>query len=133
MGLLASFLENRKSGYARANSANLEPSQEQNSRDSQLSQAHISKLEIATERKFAAFAEFAGAYRENRNCESAAILPLDARRANVERLRDEMARENERRREWWRRPVPDWPNRIEIRSAMTGEATVIPLRGRRGK
>ncbi len=44
-----------------------------------------------------------------------------------EELRQRMAAENERRRDWFREPVEGWPERIEIRSALTGETTVINL------
>ncbi len=65
---------------------------------------------------------------------SASLLPrpaaasLDDRRASVALLRDAMAAENERRRGWWREPVEGWrEGRLVIRSALTGEATVIEL------
>jgi hypothetical protein len=39
-----------------------------------------------------------------------------------------MAAENERRRNWWREPVEGWrEGRLVIRSALTGEATIIEL------
>ena len=58
---------------------------------------------------------------------------LEERRASVELLRDAMAEENERRRDWHKLPVEGWrEGRVAILSALTGEAYVIPLpkRGR---
>lgn len=46
---------------------------------------------------------------------------------SVAALRQRMAAENERRRDWWREPVEGWPERLEIRSAVTGEVIVIYL------
>lgn len=59
---------------------------------------------------------------------------LAGRRAEVERLLDDMAAENERRRDWHAKPVQGWRDgRLEIRSILTGESTVIrfPKGGRR--
>ena len=62
----------------------------------------------------------------------ASVASLEERRAAVERLLAGMARENEARRDWHTKPVPGWrEGRLEIRSAMTGEATIIDLRQRR--
>jgi hypothetical protein len=58
----------------------------------------------------------------------------DDARASVERLLDAMAAENERRRDWWRKPIEGWSEgRLTIRSIVTGESTVIrfPKGGRR--
>jgi len=53
---------------------------------------------------------------------------FEERRASVALLQDAMAAENERRRGWWREPVEGWrEGRLVIRSALTGEATVIEL------
>lgn len=53
---------------------------------------------------------------------------LEERWASVALLRDAMAAENERRRNWWREPVEGWrEGRLVIRSALTGEATIIEL------
>jgi hypothetical protein len=50
-------------------------------------------------------------------------------RASVDRLIADMAAETERRRDWHKQPLQDWrAGRLEIRSALTGEATIIWLR-----
>jgi hypothetical protein len=55
----------------------------------------------------------------------------ELRRAEVERLLDGMARENERRRDWWAQPDPEHGSgRITFRSAVTGEEVVVSLWGR---
>jgi hypothetical protein len=42
-----------------------------------------------------------------------------------------MAAENERRREWWTKPVEGWrEGRLIIRSVMTGKTNVIYLRSK---
>jgi hypothetical protein len=52
----------------------------------------------------------------------------------VERLLAAMAAENERRRDWYEKPVQDWRDgRLEIRSIMTGEHNVIYLATKRGR
>ena len=54
------------------------------------------------------------------------------RRANVERLLDAMAAENERRRDWHTQPVEGWrEGRLEWTNASTGEATIIRFPNRR--
>ena len=71
-----------------------------------------------------------------REAERDAILAAldEERRANVERLLDAMAAENERRRDWHAHPVEGWrESRLEWRSAETGEATVIHLSKWRGR
>jgi hypothetical protein len=138
MGLLASFLENRKSERPpanSANSANLKPRLDQNSQLSQLSQAAILKTEIPAGRKFAEFASFAALHPENQICQidgqappaaPAPVASLEERRASVKRLLDAMGAENERRGQWWAKPVEGWRDgRLELRSAVTGETTVI--------
>jgi len=53
---------------------------------------------------------------------------LDDRRASVALLLGAMAEENVRRRDWHKLPVEGWrEGRLVIRSALTGEATVIEL------
>ena len=51
--------------------------------------------------------------------------PLEERRASVEKLLDQMQAENERRQGWWRKTPDGWPHAITLRSALSGEATVI--------
>jgi hypothetical protein len=47
-------------------------------------------------------------------------------RASVDRLIADMAAENERRRDWHKQPLDDWrAGYIKIRSALTGETTII--------
>jgi len=48
-------------------------------------------------------------------------------RAEAEARLDEMQGENERPRDWWTRPPDGWPERITLRSALTGETTTIQL------
>jgi hypothetical protein len=56
---------------------------------------------------------------------SAAPSP-DAARASVNRLLADMARENERRRDWYAQPVDGWrEGRFTIRSVIDGSTTVI--------
>jgi hypothetical protein len=46
--------------------------------------------------------------------------------ASVDRLIADMAAENERRRDWHKQPLSDWrAGYIKIRSALTGETTII--------
>jgi hypothetical protein len=61
---------------------------------------------------------------------SAAPSPADARAA-VEKLLDEMAAENERRREWWKASPFDRDGNVTIRSILTGATDVILLPKRR--
>jgi hypothetical protein len=54
------------------------------------------------------------------------VASLEDRRAAVERMRDDMAREHEKRRDWHKQPVDGWrEGRLEIHSVVTGETTVI--------
>lgn len=65
----------------------------------------------------------AAGHVENRNCERGSS---ERARANVVRLLDAMAAENDRRRDWHTQPVDGWrEDRLELRSAETGEATII--------
>lgn len=50
---------------------------------------------------------------------------IEEARKSVDRLLDQMAHENDRRREWWRKPVEE--GRLTLRSALTGEVKVIEL------
>ena len=53
---------------------------------------------------------------------------------DVPRLLDAMAAENERRRDWHTQPVEGWrEGRLELRSAATGEATIIHFPNRRAR
>jgi hypothetical protein len=57
----------------------------------------------------------------------AAVVSLDDRRAAVRRLLDDMARENEARRDWFTQPLSDWrEGRLMIRG-IDGETTAIEL------
>ena len=52
--------------------------------------------------------------------------------ASVERLLAQMARENERRSDWWRHPPEGWTEgKLVLRSILTGESEVIGIRKRR--
>jgi hypothetical protein len=63
-----------------------------------------------------------------------APVSLAERRAAVERLRDAMQAENERRRDWDKQPVEGWrEGRLTIRSALTGEETTIHFEKPKGK
>ena len=54
------------------------------------------------------------------------IVSLDDRRADVEAMRDAMAREIEARHDWWRQPVAGWrEGRMEIHSVIDGSTTVV--------
>ena len=54
---------------------------------------------------------------------------LEAARASVAAQYVAMAAEIEARRDWHKLPVPGWrEGRLDIRSAMTGETTVVTLR-----
>jgi hypothetical protein len=78
-----------------------------------------------------AFERFAPIIREERDAILAALD--EERRAGVVRLLDHMAAENARRRDWQNEPLQGWrEGRLELRSAVTGEATVahLPTRGR---
>ncbi len=62
--------------------------------------------------------------------------PLEASRRAVATLLDRMAAETATRRDWWRKGRnPDgWPKTLTLRSAVTGEETVLNLGGgSRGK
>jgi hypothetical protein len=49
-------------------------------------------------------------------------------RASVDRLIADIVAENERRRDWHKQPLDDWrAGYIKIRSALTGETTIIRL------
>jgi hypothetical protein len=63
---------------------------------------------------------------------SGRVLKFDAEaRASVDELCADMAAENERRREWWTKPVEGWrEGRLIIRSVMTGKTNVIYLRSK---
>ena len=53
-------------------------------------------------------------------------------RANVERLLAEMAREKERRSDWWRRPPKGWTEgKLSLRNFLTGESEIFDFRKRR--
>jgi hypothetical protein len=60
------------------------------------------------------------------------VASLDERRASVERLRDDMAAENERRRGWMSASPYDSDGNLTIRSILTGELTTIRL-AKRGR
>jgi hypothetical protein len=65
---------------------------------------------------------------------AAPVASLEERRAAVLALLDDLAAETERRRDWHTKPPEGWSEgRLELRSALTGEATVIrfPKGGRR--
>jgi ribonuclease HI len=52
----------------------------------------------------------------------------DDARASVALIIADMAAENERRRNWHKQPLDDWrAGRLEIRSVLTGETTIIRL------
>jgi hypothetical protein len=57
-----------------------------------------------------------------------AAAPADDARAAVDRLFADMARENERRRDWWKSSPYDRDGNLTIRSILTGETTTIRLR-----
>lgn len=61
-----------------------------------------------------------------------AVVSLDGRRAAVERLRDAMQAENERRRGWMSASPYDRDGNLTIRSILTGELTTIRL-AKRGR
>ncbi len=52
---------------------------------------------------------------------------LEQRRAAVAVLLDAMAEETAARSQWWREPPKGWPDRLNIRSVLTGEVTTIRL------
>ncbi len=59
-----------------------------------------------------------------------AVSAEDAR-ASVERMLAAMSAENEARCDWHKQPVEGWrEGRLDIRSALTGETTTIPLNKR---
>lgn len=58
-------------------------------------------------------------------------IEAELRRAEVERRLNAMARENERRRDWWVKPVEGRRQGVvTFRSAVTGEEVVVSLWGR---
>ena len=63
----------------------------------------------------------------------AVVASLEERRAAVERLLDAMSAETERRRDWWREPPKGWrEGRLELRSALSSEATIIRFKPKIG-
>jgi hypothetical protein len=72
-----------------------------------------------------AFERFAPVLRSERDAILDALA--EERRANVERLLDAMAAENERRRHWHTKSVEGWPGRLTWTSVVTGEAKIIKL------
>jgi hypothetical protein len=50
-------------------------------------------------------------------------------RASVEKIYAQMAEERERRAQWWRNPVDDWPDRIVMRNIVRDETVTIRLDG----
>ena len=61
---------------------------------------------------------------------SSATVSADAR-ASVDRLIADMATDIERRRDWHKQPLEDWrAGYIKIRSALTGETTIVRFHNR---
>lgn len=60
-----------------------------------------------------------------------APLTDEEKRAAVQALLDEMAREYERRRDWWRRPVAGWRNgKLTLRNIARDEEETVTIRRR---
>lgn len=54
---------------------------------------------------------------------------LDEARAGVDAIYTKMGAERERRSRWWAQPVDDAPDRLTIRSVLSGETVAIHLDG----
>lgn len=54
---------------------------------------------------------------------------LEEARAGVEAIYRQMEAERERRWQWWTQPIEDLPDRIEMRSILSGQTVTIRLDG----
>jgi hypothetical protein len=76
-------------------------------------------------------AEIVALLRREIATEPPAAHVSDGARASVDRLIADMAAENDRRRGWHKQPLDDWrAGYIKIRSALTGETTIIRFHNR---
>ncbi|MDP3553092.1 hypothetical protein [Methylocystis sp.] len=67
--------------------------------------------------------------RERRQAADIDPQTLAEARAGVEAIYRQMEAERERRAQWWRNPVDDWPDRIVMRNIVRDETVTIELDG----